>query len=506
MLSFGPNTSSPHREVCMSSRSLRATSRARRRRTMGFWGVVLAMGLGFASGVPGPVPCRAADRGSDSGRAGSGDHPASEGLGAHVDLPDSVLASVGTDRRITERTFQSSWKDRQRGAAASSPTPTEARQFLEVLVDRELLAAEATRQTWTWTPAESASILALTDRLAVAAALDSVLRSVRGPLEKGRTDGIEVSDQEVGIAARDTVMARLAPVWDEKLLTRLTAAWAALPRPTSDSSLAAQLRMISQLPVVAASDTDRVLARSGVGDYRVHELLEAWRKLSPAYRPRVDKPSQLQDLAENGLFERFLRQEAARRHLATRPDIVAIVDRQRENLAIAHYLARELPQNPTPTPADLERTYRAHIDDWAIPTRVRAIRLSLDSRAAADRMALTLRDAAQAESLVVRARRRGVAYRVEASAETDSALFAAGISAGTGVVIGPIRGADGWWTARIESVLPGRTRRLDEVRADVEARWRGEELERLLRVRCDELAKHTRVVYNDRAIERLAAR
>jgi hypothetical protein len=474
-------------------------------RALTFTGVILGVGLELSSGFRGPVPCRAADRGSDSGRAGSGDHPAAEGRGA-VDLPDSVLAVVATDRSITERTFQSSWKDRQRGAAASSPTPSEARQFLEVLVDRELLAAEATRHSLAWTPAESASILALTDRLAVAAALDSVLRFVRAGLVASRTGGIQPSDEETGIAARDTVMARLAPVWDQKLLERLTASWAALPRPTSDSSLSAQIRMISQLPQVAASDTDRVLARTPLGDYRVHELLDAWRRLSPAYRPRVDKPSQLQELVENGLFERFLRHEAERRRLATRPDVAAVVDRQRENLAIAHYVAQELPRDLTPAPGDLERTYRAHADDYAIPTRVRAIRLALDSRAAANRMALTLRDAAQAESLVSRAHARGVEYRVEVSAKTDSALFAAGLNAGTGVVIGPIQGADGWWIARIETVLPGRTRRLDEVRGDVVARWRAEESERLLRARCDELAKRIRVAYNDRAIERFAAR
>jgi hypothetical protein len=453
-----------------------------------------------------PDPCRAADRGSDSGRAGSEDHPAAEGRGAHTELPDSVLAAVGTDREITDRVFQNGWKDHQRGAAATSLTPAEARQFLEVLVDRELLAAEATRRSWTWTPAESAGILALTDRLVVAASLDSVLRVVRVGVEKSWADGIAPSDQELGIAARDSVMARLAPVWDRPLLERLTAAWAALPRPTSDSSLNAQIRMISRLPEVAPADTNRVLARSSLGDYRVHELLAAWRKLSPAYRPRIDKPSQLQDLAENGLFERFLRQDAERRRLSTRPDIVAVVDRQRENLAISHYISQEITRDLTPRPGDLERTFREHADAWAIPTRVRAIRLALESRASADRMAIVLRDPAQADSLVAHARARGIDYRVEASARTDSALFAGGLHAGTGVVIGPFSGTDGWWVARIESLLPGRARTLDEVRGDVEARWRLEETERRLRARCDELAKRTRVVFNDRAIERLAAR
>ena len=113
-----------------------------------------------------------------------------------------------------------------------------------------------------------------------------------------------------------------------------------------------------------------------------------------------------------------------------------------------------------------------HADAWAIPTRVRAIRLALESRASADRMAIVLRDPAQADSLVAHARARGIDYRVEASARTDSALFAGGLHAGTGVVIGPFSGTDGWWVARIEEPPPWRARTLDEVRGDVEARWR----------------------------------
>ena len=419
------------------------------------------------------------------------------------ELPDTVLARVGARRTITLSDFRERWHEAQ-GTSVDSLTLPEARKFLELLVDRELLAEAASRETWVWTPQESTGLATLADRLAMAMALDSAMSATRAALRAADPAHAEPDPDLVGTAARDSMAARTPLRFDDALLDRLTAAWKAIPRPSPDSSLASQLRVLSSLPAVAADDTARVLCRSAVGDYLVSDLLGAWRRLSPVYRPRIEDRAQLVDLVKNGLFERLLRAEAARRGLARSPGVARRVALQREALAVSHYTRREVLDRIVPDAPALERYFAGHSADWALPERVRAIRLVLDSRAEADRTALMLRDAAAAESLAARAARAGLGYRVEVSAKSDSALFAAAGRAGTGSVVGPVQDSQGWWVARIEAFLPARPRDLAEVRGSVESRWSAEQGERRLRDLCGRLAREIRTTINERALARLA--
>ena len=420
------------------------------------------------------------------------------------ELPDTVLAVVGSDRTITRSNFLRAWREQHEQSPTDSLTLPTTRKFLELLIDRELLAQAASRESWAWSPAEAAGLDALADRLALAAALDSALAEARASLLAADPARGEPEAQDVGMAARDSAVSRLALRLDDALLERLTAAWVALPQLPPDSSLASHMRALSAMPSVAAEDTARLLAWSAAGEYRVSELLAAWRRLSPVYRPRIEVSAQLVDMVKNGLFERLLREQAARRHLAERPDIAAAVAHQRESMAVAHYLRREVSDRISPDVRTLQRYYGEHSADWALPTRVRAIRLSFDTRAEAERTALLLRSPAEAESLASRARRAGIEYRVEASARTDSTLFSAAESAGTGAVVRPVRDDRGWWVARVEALLPGRAREFAEVRDEVEARWTAEESERLLGELCRSLARRTRPVINEEALARLA--
>jgi hypothetical protein len=414
-----------------------------------------------------------------------------------------VLAVVGPGRTITRTGFLRGWQDDHLRQPADSLTLPAARKFLELLVDRELLAEAASREAWAWTPEETARLGMLADRLALSAALDSAMGLARVALEAANPGAPAPDAERVGMAARDSAMSRFDLRLDDALLERLTAAWRALPRPRSDSSVASQLRTLSAMPEVAADDTGRVVARSSAGDYRVTDLMGAWRRLSPVYRPRIEAGAQLVDLIRNGLFERLLRAEAARRRLAERPDIVATIARERESMAISHYVRREVTDRLTPDPASVQRYFRAHSAEWALPTRVRAIRLSFDTRGEAALTAMMLRGAAAAESIVARAHRAGLEYRVEVSAESDSSLFALAERAGTGAVIGPTQDGKGWSVARIEALLPGRGRELEEVRGEVEAHWLAEESERRLAELCARLARRSRPTINDQALRRV---
>jgi hypothetical protein len=416
-------------------------------------------------------------------------------------LPDTVLARVGTSRPITRAAFLRQWRDAHRTAPPDSLTPASARRFLEVLIDRELLAEGAAAHPWAPTAEESLQLAGLQDRLAVSLALDSLLEQAGGA---GAAPGsVEAAQQ--GILVRDSVVAALAPSFDRPLLERLAHAWTALPKPTADSSLGAQLRMMQELPNVAAADTARIVARSPVGDVQVHDLLDSWRRLPAVYRPRIETADQVEDLVKNALFQRVLRSKAAAWNLPARPEVRAVIDRQRENLAIARFVEQRVGR-VQPDPAALGRWFDQRREAFSIPTRVQMVRLSFDSREAADRMAARLRDAVEADSLAARAERSGIPYRVRLSAGMDSVLFRAAMRSGPGTVVGPLRSRGEWVIARVEAILPGRGLELSEVRAEAEARWTAEENERRLEALAAELAKSVPVAVNDLAVRATATR
>jgi len=388
-----------------------------------------------------------------------------------------VLAWVRGDspvevRAVTRTQFAGAWARLQPPMRPDSLTPSGARRFLDLLVDREALGLMALAARTPWTAEEQAGYDALRDQLALGAALDSALAATRLALGAA-ADSLD--EQALGITARERAASRLAVTWDDSLVARLVGAFAALPRPTADSSAAAQVRMLSALPAVAPTDTGRVLARSAVGGYRVADLLGAWGRLSPIYRPRVATAADVRDLVTNGLFERLLRDDAAQRDLATLPSVATRLAAERERIAVAHLVEREVFARVPTDSLTLLRFFRAHEGEWRLPDRVHCLDLVLEDRAEAGRMAARLRDGAEADSLAARAGRAGSRWLRDVRADRDSTRFARLVRAGTGTVLGPEETPEGWEVTRVLAVLPGRGQSLAECRAQVLQRWYDEE-------------------------------
>ncbi len=408
-------------------------------------------------------------------------------LAASRCCPESVLARVGSVRAITR-------EDLARALARSEPplgpdssrhTPEQEERFLELLIDRELLAEAAGREPWVSTPEETGAVEAIRDRMVLSAMLAIVLDQTRAGMA-ARGDSA-ADDSQVGIVARERALARSEVTYDSALIERLAKAWAALPRPVSDSSLAAQIRMLEEKPRVLAEDLGKAIATGALGDYRVGDLLESWSHLSAAFRPRVENPDQIKDLVMNGLFERWLRLAADDRGLGDRPEVVAAVTRAREDLAIERMIEREVTSQVAWDSAAVRRFYEAHAEEWELPLRVRLVSMSATGRAEAARMAAWLRDREESERLEKLARGRGLDYVTEVSATSDSALFARALAAGVDAVFGPeLRGSE-WWVGRVTAVLPGRPRTFAEMRPVVEGRWHAREEERRLHELCARL-------------------
>ncbi|MBI5709683.1 MAG: peptidyl-prolyl cis-trans isomerase [Candidatus Eisenbacteria bacterium] len=415
-------------------------------------------------------------------------------------LPDSVLAVVGSRREITVSRFRKAWDQVAPPARPDSLTPEGARGFLELLVSKEALGEAAGRERWIWTARESAEYQGQRDRLVIQTMLDSALTATRRGLGP-RGDSLD--QQALGIVARDSAMTRLHVRYEEALLAKLAQAWGAIPRPSRDSSMFAQLRAMGAMPAVDPADTAKVVARSDEGDYRVAGLLEAWRRLNPLYRPRIESGSQVRDLVKNGLFERMLRRDAERRGLEHRADIAAALANLREYNDVSHLVAREVYARIATDSLTLLKHFRARQDDWTLPLRVKVLGIVLGDRGEASALAVRLRAAGEAESLEAVSRRGGASLAYEVSAASDSALFARAMRAGTGAVLGPDPVEDGWEVWRVVAVMPGRRRSFDEVRDLVHHSWYGEEGERLMRALVDSLRAATPVAINQAALAKL---
>lgn len=419
-------------------------------------------------------------------------------------LPDTVLAVVNGNRRITRSEFLAAWNRLTPPSRPDTLTPETGREFLELLVGREALAARALRERFTWTREESLRYRALRDRLTLDAALDSALREVQGRLLAA---GDTVTDREaLGVAARDSFAARLGLEWNEPAVARLAARFDSLPRPSRDSSLMVQIRVLGASPRLDAAGRAEVLVRGGGDPFTAHELVEAWNRLNPLQRPRIATADQVRDLARNALFERALRRAAERGGLERRPDIARALEREREFYAVESYVGREVYARIDTTLDALRRWYQPREAEFALPTRALVTRLTLPDRRAANEIAVRLASEAEAETLAARAARQGLRYRGEISAVTDSALFERALRAGPGAVVGPDSAAAGWTVARVHLVHPARPRTFDEARVLAANRYYGEEGERLMVALLDRLRKEARVTVNPRGLDFIKSR
>jgi hypothetical protein len=309
----------------------------------------------------------------------------------------------------------------------------------------------------------------------------------------------------LGIAARESTVARLEVTYDDALTARLARAWAGLPKPSADSSIWARLRVMGQIPVIEASDSMRVVAWSKAGSVKTADLIEAWKKLNPLVRPRVETPEQVRDLIKNAIYERELRRDAETKHLERHPLVVQAVERQREYLASQYLVSRDVYGKVPTDEATLRRFYDQDPEVWSVPARLKIVRLVLPERSEAAKMAVTLRSEAEAESLVARGLRQHVDYAPEITAKSDSALFAAAMKSGTGTVLGPDSVSGGWQVVRVSAVLPSYSRSFADVRDLVVRAWSDQESERRMKELLADLRKRTRVVVNERGLDKLVS-
>jgi hypothetical protein len=377
-------------------------------------------------------------------------------------LADTTLARVGSDREVTVRAFRQAWDEVHDPRHPDTLTPQSARRFLDLMIDKEVLGARAEASKTPWPPHDSADLDLYRDQLVMKAVLDSALRETAR--RRAAAGEPELHRWDLGVAARESSLSQLQPRYDGVLTARMALAFKALPVARPESTAETQLKIRSQMPVVAASDTSRTIARSTVGDYLVRELLAQWRRLDPWSRPRVETTDAIEELVNNGLFERLLRRQATERRLERRPDIAYLLARRHEYIAVSQLVSREVYSKIHPDSAALTHWYGTHRARYRTPDRAQVGRWMLPDRASAGRLAATLLDNVKAESLMAQGRRSGANFLDVVTAQDDSLLLKEAMRLGPGAMIGPDSVGSSWRVVKVLALEPSRSMTYDEAR------------------------------------------
>ena len=425
--------------------------------------------------------------------------PAPAAKPAHP-LPDSVLIRIDDREDVTVRRFKRAV--RLLGGDPDSLTPGDRDRFLELVLEQRVLAARAVKAGLPWTQADSARYLNERDNTLVRAALSDRLSAVE---DKRRAAGQPDLDEEaLGKAARDSMMIELKPVYDTELMKKIGSAFAELPQPTAEMKAQEQMNVMGRMPVVAAADTQRVLARSPLGEYRVSDLLQQYRRLSSVYRPRLKDDADVRDMIENGLYEQMVRKEAADPAVERRPEVAAVLADRIEFHSVNSYLQHTVMEKIPSDSLTLVRYYKAHTRDFDQPARNVVVAVMLDDSIVADSLARVFTTPGNAESLAFQAQRAGTNYTQMVTMASDSGFYRRTKAIGAGGVGGPDRIGRDFRVFKVLSVDPRKPQAFSAVRPAVTEAWYGAESERRIRTLLDQLKAAAKVQRNDAALQAVA--
>jgi hypothetical protein len=457
--------------------------------------VVAVLGLPAAPAGAAPAPAPTPHPAAASPKSTQKTAAATPAKPAHP-LPDSVLMRIDDREDVTRRRFARAV--RLLGGDPDSLTPAARDQFLDLVLEQRVLAAHAVKAGLPWTTVDSARFRSERDNTLLRAALSDRFTVIEA--RRHAAGQPDLDEEAMGTAARESLMIELKPVYDESVLRLVGSAFAELPKPDTKTPASEQVKVLGRMPVISPADTAKVLARSPLGEYRVSDLLQDYRRLTVIYRPRIVDADGVRAMVQNGLFERMLRQEAAAPALAKRPEVAAVLADRVEFHCVNSYLQQTIMAKIPSDSLTLKRYFKAHKSDFDQPARTVLVAIMLGDSVTADSMARLFALPGNAESLAFQAQRAGANYTQVVTPASDSALYARTRAIGAGGVGGPDAVGGSYRVFKVLSVEPLKPQEFAAVRERVEQTWYELESERRVRALLDQLKAAASVQRNETAL------
>ena len=247
-------------------------------------------------------------------------------------------------------------------------------------------------------------------------------------------------------------------------------------------------------PTLAADKTTPgVVARMGDVELRADELRAIVESLPPEARTQLaTAPQELNRVIRLEVLRRALAAEARGKGWDKRPEVVAQMERAREQMLVATYMnSVARPPDGFPSDSEVKAAYDQNAASFAVPKQYRLSQLFVLVPADADKATLT-RAQAKAADLATKAKAKGADFGVLAKVSSEHAESAAKggdmgwIADATlipelrepvsrlakGEIVGPVKTPQGWHVLRLEDVREKSTRPLAEVRDQIAAALR----------------------------------
>lgn len=448
--------------------------------------------------------------------------PADRVLAAETPLPDTVLAQVGQNA-VTRSEFLRQWERiGAYDAPATKPLAERRREFLNQLIDKELLTQAAAGETWTPTAEEEAKLGLLQLNLMRQAyyrmmVVDSLPQAPAGHAHGQDENAAERQAAESRLV--DRLVGPLSPQWDRSVAAFLAAAFQKLPRPKEEGPGWMRWNYTAWMPPVAVSDTGKVLGRSTLGPFTIGRFLWHWAQVPPQQRDRPDTADQVIDWARNFLAQGIMDNEARRLNLAHDPAVQAEVEKEREIMKLDAYYRAHVSTQVDTSEARLRALWSKNPRRYDGPPFDRFLAIwyrRFDDAAAARAV---LENGARWDSLLAArfpipadeasaklARSEADLYRypqAQLATSPDTTLTKWFAAARPSQVFGPRNRAGQWWVYRYLEHQDGKRRTFAEARELVAEKAAYDDEEKALRAHLDSLKRRYAVRVNDSALAAL---
>ena len=367
-------------------------------------------------------------------------------------LPDTVIARL-PHRDITSREFVLAWHRVDPRYRPQGTTVAERQQFLDQMLEREMVARAATAEPFVMTELESAQYLAakaqavrrtlykqlVQDSAVVTPAdLDSARARLKNsdPSKPPSPQAVEAWARSLAEPRRaahvDSLLkAQLAPVWDDTAKARLARGYGALDPTKPDPRKPFSLKLNNRIPALAPADTGLVLARTTQFDLTVGEFTRRFNLLNPFDSDFPVTPNEVEARGEQFLGQMWFDREADRRGVANDPAVVEAARGKRESIALDHYFATHIAAKVDTSDAVLRAWYAKNVKRYAINGQSVVSNIVTPSRAKADSIGAELKAGAPWDSVCTRHIPEGTPAREQCGSTTsvpdaypDSALVA----------------------------------------------------------------------------------
>jgi len=279
-------------------------------------------------------------------------------------------------------------------------------------------------------------------------------------------------------------------------------------------------------PFVSAQSADDVVAKLGSAEVRVSNLQKLLETQPPDVRDQVLKSSPALDrLVRTEVYRRALIEEARTKGWDKRPEVVAQMERAREQVLLSSYM-NELARPPADFPGEQEllAAYNANQTEFTVPRQFRVAQIFVAvpkdaPKADADKLRK------KADDIAKRAQSKDADFARLAQANSDHKASAEqGGDLGwmaerdmiaemrtlipalaKGEVGKPVRTEQGWHVIKLLDLKPASVRPLTEVRAQLAAAMRQRLAQENEKRYLDKLAEQTPVAVNEIALGKLRA-